>query len=436
MPRTTTKQTFAKQAVASRPSRETIIRDTQVPQLARRERTSKATWVFLTRQDGKTRKQTLGNCATLSVDAARDLVRAMRDECDSNDGSWSSGVLLRDFYETFLTECAGRWKSATLTTNRSFLVSYVLPEFGSLPLSKISRDNVVRWMEKSPFPKGAKNRALPVLSSLFSHAELRGILPPESNPCKGLRRHSTSFKAAYLSEGDFAVLGRVLRDLETDRPQAVAVLRFLALTGCRKGEAFALKWEMIDGNRAVLPDSKSGPRSIWLGKPVLRLLARRSKVSEFVFGFENGPLTEGHLLSVWTAVKEALGKPQLRVHDLRHSFASVAIAAGHDLIVVGGLLGHRDKGSTAGYVHLANADVARASQRVGTHLGKVMKAGANGGTTRRRKARSGGSQCIFATYLGSKDRLSDFCAERGLDPKQFQKDLRTFRQTQNGRAGR
>lgn len=293
---------------------------------------------------------------------------------------------------------------------------------------------MLRWMNDPSIASGAKNRALPVLSSLFQQAQLRGVVPPETNPCVGLRRKERSFKAVYLSEEDFAVLGRVLRGYEVGHPQAVAAIRFLALTGCRKAEAFGLTASMIDGNRAALPDAKAGPKTIWLGRATRRVMKPALSGSAFAFGTLDAPVTDAELKPVWQAVKRALGKPNLRLHDLRHSFASVAVSMGHDLVVVGGLLGHKDKGSTAGYVHLANKDVEAASHRVGQHLGRIMRPKEERARKHRSDKLPAKPKSIFAEYLNSKDRLSVFCKTRSLDPDRFQTDLRVWRQSNEGAA--
>ena len=251
---------------------------------------------------------------------------------------------------------------------------------------------------------------------LADFAELLGLIPRGSNPCKGMRRHQSDFKATYLSETEYGALGRALAAQAKVHPVEVAVLRFLALTGYRKGEAYGLTWSMIGGIRAALPGAKSGPKSIWLGRATRRLLSGLQRRSAFVFGTGDIPITESRMLPVWNAVRKRIRKPKLRIHDLRHSFASVAVGQGHDLIVVGGLLGHVDKDATLGNAHLANAKLAAASERVGKHLGKAMNGDA------------------IQQYLRSKDKLIPFCETRGLDPHAFQKKLVVWRQRNKRRA--
>jgi len=276
-------------------------------------------------------------------------------------------------------------------------------------------------MHRPGLSKGASNRALPVLSALCTHAELRGLVPPDSNPCKGLRRHQSSFKAVYLTAAQFSYLGTAFDALQNDHPQAINALRFLTLTGCRKSEALGLEWAMIDGKRAALSDSKSGPKSIWLGKATRRLLASCPRQSNFVFGSDDRPLTETALTPIWNDIRARLKMPTLRIHDLRHSFASVALGLGHDLLVVGGLLGHSDKGSTAGYAHLAGQDVADASARVGTHLRKI---------TGRKPPRQIRASKPVAAFLRSKEGLATYCDLHGLDEASFRRDLMAWRKTQ------
>ena len=178
---------------------------------------------------------------------------------------------------------------------------------------------------------------------------------------------------------------------------------------------------MIDGKRAALPDAKSGPKSIWLGKATRRLLANCPRQSKFVFGIDDGPLTAATLTPVWADIRERLNMPTLRIHDLRHSFASVALGLGHDLLIVGGLLGHSDKGSTAGYAHLAGRDVAEASARVGIHFRKVMQ-------RKTRKPRCHNTN--VAAFLRSKDKYTVFCQKHELDVAKFRRDLIAWRKTQ------
>lgn len=353
---------------------------------------------------------------------AQELLDAERGFAVEDAAIAASVPRMVDFAETFLGDCAGRWKPSTLATNQRVVRKLLVPAFGSRRLDRIARDDVIRWMNDPAIATGSKNRALPVLSSLFEHAELKGVVPSETNPCRGLRRKRTQFEADYLSEEDFAVLGRVLREHAAEHPQAVAAIRFMALTGCRKSEALGLTWSMIDGNRAALPDAKSGPKAIWIGKVTRRAMPRKREAG-YVFEASGQALVSADLNTVWTEVRSALSRPRLRLHDLRHSFASVAISMGHDLVVVGGLLDHKDKGSTAGYVHLASKDVTKASHRVGRHLGRILKTADDGDRKRRRNDRPTKPRSIFSEYIASKERLDAFCAARSLDPRRFQEEL-------------
>ena len=142
----------------------------------------------------------------------------------------------------------------------------------------ITARDVRNWFDELSVTRAATaNRSLAVLSSLMKHAEDLGLRPEGSNPCRGLRRRKSGFKAHYLTNVEFAALGWALARVGGEYPVAVAVVRFLLYTGARKSEALGLRWEHVHGDRVVLPDSKSGPRTIWLAPPARAILAAQPR---------------------------------------------------------------------------------------------------------------------------------------------------------------
>jgi len=398
--------------------------DEILSQLGRRVRKNRETWIVQTRVDGKTKRRTLGACGEIKVEAARALAQACLEELTKPNSSASGDATLAEFAERFLGDCQGQWKPATLRGHRHNLIGQILPFFGMRSLTEIGRGDVLDWQRGLAVSAGTRNRALAVLSSLMRHAELTGLRPPGSNPCAGLRRHKTSFNAQYLDAVGYQKLADVLSDAVEAHPVEVSVIRFLTLTGARRGEVEGLAWSMIDKNRAALPDAKSGPRAIWMGRPVIKLLASLPRTNDDVFANGDIPALRTKVTTLWNRLRVQIGKPKLRLHDLRHSFASVAVNSGLDLQVVGGLLGHSDLGTTAGYAHLDEKRVAAASQRVGVHLDAALSP-----VKRKRKSQPN----IFEIYLKSKLRLVGFCSANNLDPTRFQKELVEWRRTQSKR---
>jgi integrase len=125
-----------------------------------------------------------------------------------------------------------------------------------------------------------------------------------------MRRHETTFKAIYLDDADYALLGAAFSRHATAFPLEIAVLKFCALTGCRKSEAIGLKWAMIDGHRAALPDAKSGPKSIWLARPARKLLSALPRQSNFVFSERDDPIAVDRLDRIWAKIRCALNRPE------------------------------------------------------------------------------------------------------------------------------
>ncbi len=366
-------------AFAAADGREAVLWDSAVPGLGLRARANgHKTWIVHRRSGGAVVRRTLGALDALTVEDARHAARALL--ADAGTGGAAAAVpTVRAFAPAFLADCAERWKPATRESYAHTVRRWILPAFGGRRVNAVGAKDVRNWHDGiSATRPGSAHWALAAMSSMMKHAEALGLRREDSNPCKGLRRRKSGFEAHYLTDDEFAALGRALDGAEAEWPVAVAVLHFLLYTGARKSEALRLKWEYVHGDRAVLPDSKTGPRTVWLASPARAVVAAQARRADCPWVFPSpggGPAT---VAKAWNAIRAAAGLPGLRIHDLRHSHAAVAVGGGEGLRVVAGLLGHADIKTTFGYAHLAEDSVFEAADRVSRSLAGMLDGGEAG----------------------------------------------------------
>ena len=322
-------------AFAPMPGREAVLWDTVVRGFGLRVRPHGGkSWVVHRRQGDGVLKRTLGPLDALTTDEARGAARTLLDGAAACNGSAAAVPTLQTFGPMFLADCAHRWKPAMRVSHAHGLRTRILPAFGTRRVDAITARDARAWFDDLALRgAGTANRALAVLSSLMQHAEALGLRPDNSNPCRGLRRRKSGFEARYLTDAEFEALGRALDAAEVTHPVAVAALRFLLFTGARKTEALRLRWENVHEDRAVLPDSKTGPRTIWLASPARAVLVDRARRDDcpWVFAGASGkPVTVD---PAWRAIRIAAGLNRLRIHDLRHSHAAVAVRGASRLIL-------------------------------------------------------------------------------------------------------
>ena len=278
---------------------------------------------------------------------------------------------MRDYAEEFLRRTAHRWKPATRTTNRDAIQNRILPYFGEMRVPDIDPADVRRWFDAMSHKPATANRTLPVLSVMMTQAELWDLRPQGSNPCRNIRRYRMKPRERFLSVEELKRLGRVLD--RADDTQAAAAVRLLLFTGARSSEITGLRWAWIRGTRAVLPDSKTGPKTIQLPPPARAVLERLPRHSAYVFPHPSGGGPMRNLRHRWPKLRALAGLEDVRIHDLRHSYASHAVMSGLDLYTVGRLLGHADTASTERYAHLADEHVVVAAGRIDRIVGDAMK---------------------------------------------------------------
>ena len=331
--------------------------------------TGDGTWVVQWRERGLTRRRSLGAVHQLSRNDARALALELMGHAVPTGSA--PPPLLEDFVPTFLADCAGRWKPATRVAIALRCRRHLVPELGRRRLNEITRADVLMWFDAL---KKCQNWALSILSSLMIHAETLGHREPNTNPCSGLRRKKTGFKARYPDPDAYRRLGAALNLRPAKDQPAVQAIQFLALTGARRGEALSLRWDHVQTDRIVLPDSKTGPKTIWMPAPVKALIDSVPRgESPFVFGLADRAQTLRQLNEVWASVRVNVGGGKIRLHDLRHGYASVAVRQGAELKTIAGLLGHSDFASTMGYAHLRQEHIALAAERVSSRLSNAMK---------------------------------------------------------------
>ena len=245
-----------------------------------------------------------------------------------------------------------------------------------MPLDRISPENVAEWFDAANRDKpGAANRAFEILRAMLFRAEEWGLRERDTNPCLGIRKNPRRNVARFLDTDELARLGRGLDAREEQWPEAVAAIRLLALTGCRRSEVLNLRWRDIGDDALNLADSKTGPRAVPLGKAARAIIDAppgNRKPDVFLLpGYAEGR-GEYSLVTCWRAVCEDASLDRLRLHDLRHTAASQAVMAGENLPLVGKLLGHRRHRTTAGYAHLADAHLVETAEKVGAVINKAM----------------------------------------------------------------
>ncbi|WP_265001377.1 site-specific integrase, partial [Komagataeibacter sucrofermentans] len=180
----------------------------------------------------------------------------------------------------------------------------------------------------------------------------------------------------YLTAEEHQRLGQALDDARSTMPEAVNALQLLLLTGCRLREVQRLKWEYVHLDEGVirLPDTKNGARTVQLGESAVGLLGGIPRVEGNPYVI-TGRKEGGHLTDLekpWRRIRKEAGLEDVRIHDLRHSFASDALELGEDLIMIGKLLGHRDLKSTARYAHLKKEPIQRAVKGIDLKISAAL----------------------------------------------------------------
>ena len=371
------KSTFARRVRAAKPREKRYdIRDDVIPGLSLRVFPSGARSFALDRMTrGRRRFAILGSADTMTVPEARaearKLIAAFLDTAKNDNGPRTPGHPMDDFAAEFLDRQARHWKPRTRETNGYMVRKCILPAFRHMTVDAIAVEHVKDWFASMADRPGAANRAMPVLSMMMRMAELWEYRSHNSNPCKNARRYRMQPRERFLAAEEMARLNAVLTRDEFYCPQAVAVIRLLMLTGCRFGEVVSLEWDWIRGTRIRLPDSKSGPRTVWLSsaaRAVIDAIPRYSPDCPFLFPARPPTRHIDNFEYQWTRIRNEAGLPGLRLHDLRHSWASVAAMNGVDMVTVAKLLGHALVETTERYVHLSDRSVADAADRVSNRI--------------------------------------------------------------------
>lgn len=335
-------------------------------------------WTVRSRQRGKHLRVTLGRLGDVDALLARTQARRLLAEA-AVDGlpkqkTAVATLTLNRFVDMYWVDVARYWKPSTAKRNLQAWRVQLAPAFGTMRVDEVRSADVRLWRDDCAGEHEAQyNRAIPVLGSLFKYAEALDLRRKGSNPCRGLPRYRRAAKERFLSPLEYSRLGAALRAADERFAAQVAIVRLLLFTGARISEIRDLRWEWVRPPHLLLPDSKTGPRTIWLNSQALAVLAAIPRREGCGFVFPNGTGTKPLTIDPWwSGLRRSCSMPDLRLHDLRHSFASTAIMDNVPLVTIGKLLGHALPETTAKYAHLADEVIGDAAQRICGSLAQAL----------------------------------------------------------------
>ena len=334
------------------------------------------------------KRLTIGSYPTFGPEAARTRaqrhLQAARDGADpaTERSALRKAATMKELADRYLDAHARTKKRpSSVTADDANLRLYVLPRFGRRKAADISRADMAQLHYDLRGKPIAANRVLALCSKMFNLAERWGLRPDGSNPCRHVERYAERKRERFLSTDELARLGAALAEAErtnTAPVAALAALRLLLFTGARLNEILSLQWEHVDfaGACLRLRESKTGAKVIHLSAPALDVLSRIERKADMpwvIAGRHEGKRLVG-LRRVWYRVRAMASLDDVRLHDLRHSFASVGVAGGLSLPLIGGLLGHTQPATTQRYAHLAADPLKQASDMIAGRIAAALAA--------------------------------------------------------------
>lgn len=362
-------------------------------------------------RNAPSRRITLGAVGRLTPDEARKLAKSVLGSVAHGldpaaiKAAERRAAPLREVADLFLSEhVEAKRKPATASHYRDILERIVLPELGARQAEKVTTADLAKLHVRMKSRPYQANRMLAVVGSLYSFAGKRKLVPPGFNPARGIDRYPEKGRERFLTADELGRLGDAIREAETiglpwsiDHtkptakhapkdakrrtvidPFAAAAIRLLILTGARLREILNLKWQHVDTERGLLllPDSKTGPKSIILNAPALAVVSGLKHIGAYVIASQSAGTDDekprADLNRPWRSIARRAGLAGLRIHDLRHTHASVGAGAGLGLPIIGKLLGHARASTTQRYAHLDTDPLRRASDHIGARLAAAL----------------------------------------------------------------
>jgi integrase len=338
-------------------------------------------------RNGTQRRPTIGRHGQVTAEQAREIARqwlaevAAGGDPSQHRQAARKGPNVAELCHRFLVEHAEIMnKPGTLYNYRRLIERFILPKLGPRKVAEVSRADIYRIhhsLHETPYQA---NRVLGLLSKMMNLAERWGMRPDGSNPTRHVEKYKEKKRERYLSGEELTRLAKVLDDAErngTEPAPVIAAIRLLILTGCRMSEILTLKWEWVSFERDCLslPDSKTGAKVIHMNKPAMKVLSDLWGDSASAYVIRGGRPGQ-HLVNLekpWRRIRKRADLEDVRIHDLRHTYASFAAGLGEGLHMIGILLGHSQAQTTHRYAHMATDPIKTASDRIGSAIADAMK---------------------------------------------------------------
>ena len=340
--------------------------------------TGRKSYIVKCRCRGRQIKMTVGTHGPMTVEQARTTARGIIAEAKAGQdpsaehSRMRKSPTMKELGQRFLDEYVpDHCRPTTEREYRRSVELFINPEIGTRKVIDIQRTDIAKLHHRLRDKPYQANRTLGVLSKMFNLAEIWGLRSDGSNPCRHVKKYKEEKRERFLSDEEYKRLGEALRKAEAEKTEtqsAINAIWLLMLTGCRLNEIMTLKWAYVDldAKELRLPDSKTGAKTVHLGAAAIDRIKEIEKLegNEFVIAGRMHGTRLTDLQHPWRRIRKTAGLDDVRLHDLRHSFASRGLIVGEGLPMIGKLLGHSQIQTTARYAHLANDPIKSAANRI------------------------------------------------------------------------
>ena len=345
--------------------------------------TGRKTYYFLYRHNGSSKQRLrIGIHGNITCEIAREIVRGWtgdlargidpKENSKKQETDEKHSVTMRAFLGLYVEKhMKVQNKEGTIKRDIPRIQNILLPFCGAKKISEITEEDIVTLQDHLKNTPIQFNRCKSLLSKAFNLAELWGYRPKNSNPCYGISKYPEKKKERFLTDEELETLDGVLNKPEVVKfssPYSIAAIRMLMYTGCRLGEILTLKWTdvFLKEGYLHLRDSKTGEKKVPLNESAKMILAtlKQQRDNPYVFVGEKPGTCLTTLKTAWTKIRRLANLQGVRLHDLRHTFASLAIKQGVDLYTVSKLLGHKNIHTTTRYAHLEIKELIKATNVV------------------------------------------------------------------------